>query len=58
MVTTRDGEETARFLIIAARREQALLGALTKEARERMKFGDEIKQSNPWFETKSRAVVD
>ncbi len=50
VVTTRDGEETARFLIIAARREQALLGALTKEARERMKFGDEIKQSNPWFE--------
>jgi Fanconi anemia group M protein len=49
VVTTQDGEETARFLIIAARREQALLGALTKEARERMKFGDEIDQSNPWF---------
>ena len=38
VVTTQDGEETARFLIIAARREQALLGALTKEARERMKY--------------------
>ena len=49
VVTTQDGEETARFLIIAARREQALLGALTKEARERMKLGDEIDQSNPWF---------
>ena len=42
VVTTQDGEETARFLIIAARREQALLGALTKEARTRMKIGEEI----------------
>ena len=50
VVTTQDGEETARFLIIAARREQALLGALTKEARERMKYDDELKTPNLWFE--------
>jgi len=50
VVTTQDGEETARFLIIAARREQALLGALTKEARERMKIGDEENTTNLWFE--------
>ena len=43
VVTTQDGEETARFLIIAARREQALLGALTKEARGRMKLSEEGK---------------
>ena len=36
VITTKDNEETARFLIIAAKREQALLGALTKEARGRM----------------------
>ncbi len=36
VVTTADGEETARFLAIAARREQALLGALTKAARQRL----------------------
>ncbi len=50
VVTTQDGEETARFLIIAARREQALLGALTKEARARMKYDDELKSRNLWFE--------
>lgn len=49
IVTTQDGEETARFLIIAARREQALLGALTKEARIRMKAGEEFGSENPWF---------
>ncbi|DAC51851.1 MAG TPA: DEAD/DEAH box helicase [Candidatus Thalassarchaeaceae archaeon] len=48
VVTTQDGEETARFLIIAARREQALLGALTKEARGRMKLGEEG-NAGPWF---------
>jgi Fanconi anemia group M protein len=36
VVTTQDGEETARFLIVASRREQALLGALTKDARMRL----------------------
>ena len=36
VITTKDNEETARFLIIAAKREQALLGALTKAARGRM----------------------
>jgi Fanconi anemia group M protein len=49
VVTTQDGEETARFLIIAARREQALLGALTKEARGRMQIAEDMDQSNPWF---------
>jgi len=48
VVTTQDGEETARFLIIAAQREQALLGALTKEARGRMKQGEEG-NAGPWF---------
>jgi Fanconi anemia group M protein len=41
VVTTQDGEETARFLIVACRREQALLGALTKEARSRLESNSE-----------------
>ena len=36
VVTTQNGEETARFLIVSARREQALAGALTSAARARM----------------------
>ncbi len=41
VVTTQDGEETARFLIVASRREQALLGALTKDARTRLHSASE-----------------
>ena len=42
VITTKDSEETVGFLIIAAKREQALLGALTKEARGRMNIEKNI----------------
>jgi len=36
VVTTKDGSETARFLTVAARREESMLDGLSESARERL----------------------
>jgi Fanconi anemia group M protein len=39
VVTTKDGTETARFLIVASRREESMLDGLSSNARERLESG-------------------
>jgi len=39
VVTTKDGTETARFLVVASRREESMLDGLSSNARERLESG-------------------